>query len=757
MFNNMSYIDDNQYESNTDSKISGLTEKMSVNDNLISLKEYMEKRKTPYGDKSLTHQWWDNQANINFKVSDDEYDEFIGIYAREIKNNKNKKILHVMEQPKEIGPLCLDFDLKQISPERTINVDDISQIISVVNNIIVKYYTIKNNSTLDSYVFMKKEPFLDRKKSLYSDGFHIEYPNLILNSHDRFLIYNESRKEIIRQDLFSHVYSTLANVKKTLNDMDSDEPENNSESDSENDSELTNNYSKLSDKEKEKINDEIFDPCVIVKNKWFMYGSGKNINGDINIYQLAYIFDYDVDEINDIPRTKELIKILSIRKPTNDENLIKPKISDDYKSKIDEVRLKYMKKTLDLNKLFKPPNLGSQNSNQKHVQNQEDNLEQIESGSNEKITKLMGQYHPGNKNVDDIAQARRLVKMLSPSRAVPHDEWISVGWALYNVSPKLYPEFIEFSKQCKKKFDEQGCIKVWEDCSRRYEDSGYSLPSLVRWVKEDNIEGYKKMLREKINVMLDKGDIKTDFDVACILKEMYKYEYKCSSISKGIWWQFDNHRWNRIECAHTFSIKMSTDIAQEFAKLHFDIMQIAVQETGQKADTLQRRCKDIHTLIFNLKKTAFKDRIIKECGTLFYEKDFESKLDQNNYLIGFTNGVYDLRNKNTTADSEGKIKYEPYGFRKGSPDDFIGKTVGYEYNEKLNENDPKIKDIEKFIESIQPDEGMRKYLMAYCASFLEGSNKDQKFMIWTGSGMNGKAVACLKTSEYRKIYLGLNV
>ena len=28
--------------------------------------------------------------------------------------------------------------------------------------------------------------------------------------------------------------------------------------------------------------------------------------------------------------------------------------------------------------------------------------------------------------------------------------------------------------------------------------------------------------------------------------------------------------------------------------------------------------------------------------------------------------------------------------------------------------------------------------MAYCASFLEGSNKDQKFMIWTGNGMNGK-------------------
>jgi phage/plasmid-associated DNA primase len=61
---------------------------------------------------------------------------------------------------------------------------------------------------------------------------------------------------------------------------------------------------------------------------------------------------------------------------------------------------------------------------------------------------------------------------------------------------------------------------------------------------------------------------------------------------------------------------------------------------------------------------------------LFYEKDFESKLDQNNYLIGFTNGVYDLANKK---------------FRKGCPDDMIGKTLGYPYKE-FDRNDTMIRD-----------------------------------------------------------------
>jgi hypothetical protein len=141
-----------------------------------------------------------------------EYDEFMEIYGKELK--RNKKILHVMEQPKEIRPLCLDFDLKQISPERSICVDDIIHIVSIINNIIVGYYLVKEKKILDCYVMMKIEPFFDKNKLLYSDGFHIQYPNLILNTPDRFLIYSELRKEIIKQDLFSHVYSVLANVKK---------------------------------------------------------------------------------------------------------------------------------------------------------------------------------------------------------------------------------------------------------------------------------------------------------------------------------------------------------------------------------------------------------------------------------------------------------------------------------------------------------------------------------------------------------------
>ena len=715
MSNYNHYIDHDELNSNKSKKSNGLKDNLSVSKSTLS--NYIKSKKTQFGDKSLTHQWWDNEGNTNFKIDDNCYDEFLKVYIKELKNIGDDNVLHVMEQPMEVGPLCLDFDFKQTTPERTICIDNIMHIIGIINNIVAIHYGIKNQNILNSYVLMKSEPFFIKKKMVYSDGFHLQYPNLILSSADRFLIYQESRKEIVRQDLFSNVYSVLAKV-NNYKKQDNSDTQSDSDSDSDSD-EDKNNYYTLTDKEKEKINDEIFDPCVIIKNKWFLYGSGKNIDGDINIYKLAYIFDYNIDEIEDKPSKKELVKLLSIRKPDNQSNRIKPKQSAEYNELIEQVKSKYIKKTsgsggvFDINKLFIKPS----------KTNDTDNPDNIESNTTKKIldyTKNTFNKTPNEQ--ENIAYAKELVKLLSKDRAGPYEEWISVGWCLYNISPTLYPEFLDFSKLAGKKFDKAGCEKVWEDCMRRNDKTGYSLPSLIKWAKEDSITGFKELIRKKLNKSLDGRDLRTDFDVAHIVNEYYKYDYVCSGIEKKVWWEFSENKWNRIDSAYSLSIKLSTDLALEFAQLQSDVIKLSVLEQGQAADILQKKSKTIQDLIFNLKKTAFKDRILKEASGLFLQKDFESKLDQNIYLVGFANGVYDLKNKI---------------FRKGEPDDFIRKNVGYNYKE-FKRNDPIIKEIEDFLESIQPEEDMRNYLGAYVASFLEGSNKDQKFMIWTGCGQNGK-------------------
>ena len=720
------------------------TNELKDNSNIPTLSNYIKSNKTIFGDKSLTHQWWDNEGNINFKINTDCYNDFLKIYTNELITNKN--ILHVMEQPMEIGPLCLDFDFKQTTPQRSISIDNIMHIIGIINNIVVNFFGIKNKSSmLESYVMMKSEPFFNKKKLVYSDGFHLQYPNLILCSADRFLIYHESRKEIVRQDLFSDVYSVLERVnsfKKINNsnsnsnsnsnanededeDVNEDEDEDvdadanaNDDEDENEDEDLSesNNYYTMSNEDKEKINDEIFDPCVIIKNKWFMYGSGKNINGDNNIYYLAYIFDYNVDEINKKQTINELVKILSIRKHSNTDNQIKSKGSEEYEKIMEQVKLKYIKKKpeYDIKKLFKQP-----------IDNPDfmDNLENIEETTKKKILDLTkNTFNKTPSEQENIIYSKELVKLLNKNRSILYEDWISVGWCLYNISPSLYPEFINFSKLAGKKFDMAGCEKVWEDCVRRSDRSGYTIPSLIKWAKEDNPTQFKLLIRKKLNKTLEGRDLRTDFDVAHIVCEYYKYDYVCSGIEKKVWWEFNNNKWNRIDSAYSLSIKLSTELALEFAQLQSDIIKLSILEQGQSSDMLQKKSKTITDLIFNLKKSAFKDKIIKEAAGLFLQKDFESKLDQNVYLVGFSNGVYDLKTRI---------------FRKGEPDDLIKKNVGYDYKE-FKRDSPIIKEIENFLESIQPEKDMRDYLGAYISSFLEGSNKDQKFMIWTGCGQNGK-------------------
>ena len=130
--------------------------------------------------------------------------------------------------------------------------------------------------------------------------------------------------------------------------------------------------------------------------------------------------------------------------------------------------------------------------------------------------------------------------------------------------------------------------------------------------------------KKKLNKTLDGRDLRTDFDVAHIVHEYYKYDYVCSGIDKRVWWEFVKNKWERMESAYSLSIRLSTDLALEFAQLNADIVKMAVMEQGQAADILHKKSKTINDLIFNLKKSAFKDRIIKEAAGLYIQKDFEN-------------------------------------------------------------------------------------------------------------------------------------
>jgi P4 family phage/plasmid primase-like protien len=331
----------------------------------------------------------------------------------------------------------------------------------------------------------------------------------------------------------------------------------------------------------------------------------------------------------------------------------------------------------------------------------------------------------------EIELARSLSKILSKKRATDYYGWIHTGWALFNVSEELYGAFKAFSKKCNGKYDESKCQEIWN----RARKGGFGMPSLHKWAKEDNKEQYMNIIRETMDELFVIAEEGCDYDLAKLVFELYKYKYKCVSLKHNAWYEFKDHRWEEIDNGCSLNIRISEGVVSEFALLSSQYLKKCDTERGHvQRDVAIKKSSDIMKLTKKLRSDSFKSSIMNQCKILFLDKKFEEKLDANKDLIAFDNGVYDLKNEY---------------FRDGVQDDYITFSVGYKYQEYSYEH-KYVKEVLNYFSSIQKDVKMRDYLIVLLSSYISGHNKDQQFIIWTGTGSNGKS----KTLEFCKLAWG---
>ena len=72
--------------------------------------------------------------------------------------------------------------------------------------------------------------------------------------------------------------------------------------------------------------------------------------------------------------------------------------------------------------------------------------------------------------------------------------------------------------------------------------------------------------------------------------------------------------------------------------------------------------------------------------------------------------------------------------RNGIPNDYTSISTGYPIQHNYR------KEVEEMIRNIFPDESIYKYFMRFCGSLLIPGNRDKIFMVWSGTGDNGKSV-----------------
>lgn len=423
--------------------------------------------------------------------------------------------------------------------------------------------------------------------------------------------------------------------------------------------------------------EDVLDKNVIGKNNWLMYGSCKKGNSN-SVYQLTKKLNFDNEIDSEIDDSLELlIQELSIRQYTNSE-------ITKYQEEYDDNKIKELYEKI----------LNSRNKKHRN----RDNLSQI-----------------------DINRCRKLVNLLNKQRADRYLDWINVGLCLFNIDNDLLDEWIEFSK-LSSKFKNGECEKTWNTFKKK--EDGLNIGSLYRWAKSDNIEGFIKLLTKEHDHEITKSIYgPTSGNIAAVFHKLYKYNYVCKNPDKKSLYEFKEHRWKELEGASSIKHLLQNEFSEFYWKLANDYREASksVQDSDEK-EKLFKKYEIANKISVRLTSHSFKKEVLSELYDYYYDEEFKTKLNENKDLICFKNGVLDLSNLE---------------FREGRPEDYISFCTNINYI-PYDRNNEKIIQVEKFFSDIQPNENIKKYLLKFLASCLDGHQKDQLFLIWTGTGANGK-------------------
>ncbi len=440
---------------------------------------------------------------------------------------------------------------------------------------------------------------------------------------------------------------------------------------------------------------------------WLMYGSRKSV--DRPYYKLSKIY-------NDVQKEISLKTALQeyVLRDTNDN------IIDFTKPNID----------------YHLPRILSIDPENKDVI---DLIPTLQILPNKKIQKAKDKKQVTEISVSEaMIRTKKLMTLISPSRADNYHDWIEMGWILYCVGDgceEALNLWIDFSSKAinQSNFSEKRCMYLWNN---EMKNRGKTIASLYDLAKKDSPEQYEIIKKEE-EIKLFKENIKIGghchYDIAMWLKERFMNLFKCYDVDKGHWFRYEQHRWVYDQKGITLTKKIPTILVEQL-KIKQEQIENYMKENEDGINPNNVQYKAINKLIAGCKSTPFIKSVMEACKIIFYDENFVELLDTNSNLIHFTNGVLDLKQKR---------------LRDGNPDDCLSLTTGYEYKE-FDIDSPEVAMVDEHLSKVFPDPLLKQYFIEYCAMLLKGGNKSKTFLVSSGTGDNAKSV----NMELLKLVLG---
>ena len=361
---------------------------------------------------------------------------------------------------------------------------------------------------------------------------------------------------------------------------------------------------------------------------------------------------------------------------------------------------------------------------------------------------------------EDSREACELVRQLSIDRSDTYMEWMKVGWSLRNTagassdpagsSAVLLAAWDDFSRRSAKYVAGEPA-RLWGEMEVRepgQDGRGLGLWALRAWARKDTgrEDAFGVVTTDVLeDVRMCNG---SHNDVARIAHRLLEGRYVCASADGKVWYGVGaGGLWAIDEGAISVRHELSTTVREHFVAALNRLLTEACEDDVRSGSAVSssrggRRRGDgcgrgevreatdkLLGIAFKLQDAGFKDGVMKEMREYFFDATFMRRLDADPNLLGFKNGVFDLRQRR---------------FRVAEPEDCVSLSTGCEWKEDADDEEAAEarRKVDRYWETLHPDPEQRRYVMATIARQLYGDHGQELFHIHAGhraSAENGKS------------------
>ena len=457
-------------------------------DDLLS---FLNTKKT-WDSKNYTHTMLFPTA-AKYNIDKESFDTFWKMYFEAIKIEK----IGLTELPQLYAQVVVDIDISLKNKGQDLSSNfysskHVKTVVEIYQNVLKEIVTQVTDDQL-SCIVLSKKPYI--KKNNISNGFHLQFPNLFLNQQQQ------------------EVY-LIPKIKRNLKE--------------------SNVFENLGIKDSSEVIDKVY------KKTWLLYGSVKGEN--MEPYEISHGYKY-VNGKTMFVDANEILVNCTIYDSNDNEIKLSEKNVKKYVSQILSI-FPFERKTnqitctgfLDMRKLLPDKKMFS--------------LEAGNGNENSNTAKKYGEI-PFEKQMKDL---KAMSRMLDVKRANDFNLWFEIGTIIYNVSRgsrEGLDVWLEFSKRCEEKFDEQSCYYYWN----RYYIGNVSIGTLIYYVKQDNPEEYKRYKEAETRSFVANMSA-NHYDVAEFMYRQYREVYVCSNIKGNEWYNYFNHAWHECEEGYSLEIQI---------------------------------------------------------------------------------------------------------------------------------------------------------------------------------------------------------